>query len=68
MATQLLSHWEDPKPSSTCLAHEWHVQVAAHLKFKGDNIVKVSKPETLPTRKLKYILSSRNQNKSKTKY
>ena len=43
MATQLLGHWEDLKHPSTCLAREWHVQMAAHLKFKGDNIVKVSK-------------------------
>ena len=42
-ATKLLGRQEDPKHPSTCLEHEWHVQVAAHLKFKGDNIVKVSK-------------------------
>ena len=36
--TQFLLHREDPKYPSTCLAREWHVQLAAHLNFEGDNI------------------------------
>ena len=34
-ASQLLGHREDPKHPSTCLGHKWHVQVAAHMKFKS---------------------------------
>ena len=52
-ATQLLGRWEDPKHPSTCLTHKWHVQVATHLKFKGENIVKISKYKIVTFKKKK---------------